>query len=209
MKGATRRRGHARGRGRVIAIATLLVAAGCGFPSVAFDSSDASGPDDGAGGSPEAAADAAGAPDGSSDAGDGGASDAHTADATSDAQAGKDATVDAAAPDASNGDATFPDVVAPDTGAGDAATADGQPPDASGTGSPDAGVNCDCGAGAMIPTHVTCGALSGSILDCTGAAGFTDDGPPCGQSSNTYVTCPSGINVTCTGVASTMVQHCL
>jgi len=204
-------------RVRLAAALMVLASPACGFPGVAFDSSDAS---DSSVGEPDATAPlseaeaqdtgstpgdtavdldgrtAIDAANGDADASDGGLAADARADA-GDAALG----VDAPARDAS--DAGPADVVVAD--ARDAALAD-----AGNDGAIDAGVNCDCGAGAMYPTHVTCsGILNVTILTCNYAAGFSDNGPPCGQSSNTFVTCPSGVQLVCAGVQSTVVQRCV
>jgi hypothetical protein len=194
---------------RRLATALMVLAwPGCGFPEVAFDPSDAS--DSGVG-----LVDAT-APPGEAEAMDTGNPSGDTTldmeggasvDAPNNAADGPEGGSPADAPSDARDAAVGAEAGARD--ASDAGPLDANVADAH-DAALDGGVNCDCGAGAMIPTHVTCsGILNLGILTCTSAAGFSDNGPLCGQSSNSFVTCPSGIQLACTGIQSTAVQRCL
>ena len=66
------------------------------------------------------------------------------------------------------------------------------------------GPNCNCGAGSMLPTNLTCTGLLG--LYCTGD-GFVGSGPVCGA-SGTYSKCATS-GLSCVAQSNgTKVQEC-
>jgi hypothetical protein len=151
---------------RRVALVGLFVsslAAACGFPGVTFM-------DAGTGDGTTAESDAT--------SGEGGVGvDGTTgADSPGSEDAGGDAATDASSPDAA--DARAPQDSGQDVGASDGsrmdATADGP--------------NCNCGAGSMLPTNLTCPSVLG--LNCKGS-GFSGSGPICGSEAH-YFTCVAG-----------------
>lgn len=99
---------------------------------------------------------------------------------------GAEGRPDASSPDAA--DARAPQDSGQDVGASDAAEDTGSRMDAAADAP-----NCNCGAGSMLPTNLSCSSLLG--LGCKGS-GFMDSGPVCGT-SGLYYTCVAGIG-TCT-----------
>jgi hypothetical protein len=175
---------HPRRRLALVGLCAALLAAACGFPSVTFTDAGA----DGATREEEASSDATNG-EGSVGLETGVGDEGSVVDAGLDVFNPVDAA-DAIAPQDSGQDVSSVPEAAADTGPRMDATSDGP--------------NCNCGAGSMLPTNLTCTGLLG--LGCTGQ-GFVGSGPVCGA-SGTYSKCATS-GLSCVAQSNgTKVQEC-
>lgn len=178
----------------LVGLCVSSLAAACGFPGVTFIDASSDGATDG-----EALSDATSGEGSAGVDGTTGPDSPGSEDAGGDvgAEGGADGATDASSSDAA--DARAPQDSGQDVGASDAAEDTGPRKDAAADGP-----NCNCGAGSMLPTNLSCSSLLG--LGCKGS-GFTGSGPVCGT-AGPYYTCVAGIG-TCTAENPvTTVQEC-